>query len=49
LYIRTPFLMKRSLFLFRRGPGIPIFCAVLFLAWSMCGDQVIRVFRLTPI
>jgi len=28
---RTPFLMERSLFLFRRGPSIPILCAVLFL------------------
>jgi hypothetical protein len=31
--------MDRSLFLFRRGPSIPILWAVLFLTWSMWGDQ----------
>jgi len=35
LYIRTPFLTDRSLFLFRRGPSVPILRAVIFLTWSL--------------
>jgi len=48
LYSRTPFLTDRSLFLFKRGPTIPIHWAVLFLNWSMWGDQLSRVSRVTP-
>jgi len=48
LYSRTLFPTERSLFLFRRGPSIPILWAVLILTWSMWDDQVNRVSRVTP-
>jgi hypothetical protein len=48
LYSTTPFLIERSLFLFRRGPSIPKLWAIFFLTWSMKGDQVSRVSRVTP-
>jgi hypothetical protein len=48
LYGRTPFLTERSLFLFRRGPSIPILWAVFYLTWSMWGNQVSSVSRVTP-
>ena len=45
LYSRTPFLMERWLFLYRRGPSIPMLWTGFFLTWSMWGDQVSRVSR----
>jgi hypothetical protein len=33
---------------FRRGPSKPILWAVLFLTWSVWGDQVSRLTRVTP-
>ena len=39
---------RRDHLLFRRGPSIPIPWAVLFLTWSIWGDQVSRVSRVTP-
>jgi len=48
LYSMTPFLTDRSLFLFRRGSSIPILWAALILTWSMWGDQVSTVSRVTP-
>ena len=48
LYSRNPFVTERSLFPFRRGPSMSILWAALFLTWSMWGDQLSRLSRVTP-
>ena len=47
LYSRTLFPMERSLFPFRKGPSISILWVALFVTWSMWGDQVSRVSRVS--
>ena len=49
LYSTTSFLMERSILLLRSRPSILEIWAVFYLTWSMWGDQVRRVSRVTPI